>query len=300
MNHFLGFGLGLRVDHFQAVLEQRPAVDWFEIISENFLVAGGKPRHYLHAIREHYPMAMHGVSLSIGSTDPLDFDYLRALKTLANEVQPAWLSDHLCWTAVEGTNTHDLIPLPYTEEAIDHVAARIRQVQDFLGRQILIENVSSYVSYRDSAMTEWEFLDEVARRADCLILFDVNNIYVSARNHGFDPQDYIDGIDPARVRQFHLAGGTDYGDYVIDTHDHDVSAPVWELYAAALRRFGPISSMIERDADIPALPALIAELDIARRIAGETLPELAGWGAQAARTGQANQAAETNPAASAA
>jgi len=275
MDNFLGFGLGLRIDHFEDVLQTRPAVDWFEVISENFLVAGGKPRHYLHAIREHYPMVMHGVSMSIGSTDPLDMDYLRALKALANEVQPEWLSDHLCWTSVHGTNTHDLVPMPYTEEAIAHIADRIGQVQDILGRQILIENVSSYISYTDSRMSEWEFLDEVARRADCLLLFDVNNIYVSARNHGFDPLDYINGIDPARVRQFHLAGGTDYGDYVIDTHDQDVSAPVWELYAAALRRFGPVSTMIERDANIPPLSALLAELDIARRIAADTLPELA-------------------------
>ena len=273
-NEFLGFGLGLRIDHFHHVLEHKPPVDWFEVISENFLVPGGKPKYYLHAIREHYPMVMHGVSLSIGSTDPLDMDYLRALKALANEVQPEWLSDHLCWTAVEGTNTHDLIPLPYTEEAITHVAERIARVQDFLGRQILMENVSSYVSFKDSAIPEWEFLNEVATRADCLVLFDINNIYVSSRNHGFDPLDYINGTDPARVRQFHLAGGTDYGDYVIDTHDHDVSDPVWDLYAAALLRFGPISSMIERDADIPAFPALLAELDIARRIADETLPEL--------------------------
>jgi uncharacterized protein (UPF0276 family) len=274
-DHFLGFGLGLRIDHFHHVLEQRPPVDWFEVISENFLVAGGKPRYYLHAIREHYPMVMHGVSLSIGSTDPLDMDYLRALKTLANEVQPEWMSDHLCWTAVNGVNTHDLIPLPYTEEAIAHVVERIERVQDFLGRQILMENVSSYVSFKDSAMTEWDFLNEVSRRADCLILFDINNIYVSARNHGFDPMAYIDAIDPTRVRQFHLAGGTDYGDYVIDTHDQDVSEPVWTLYAAALKRFGPVSSMIERDANIPEFPALLAELDIARRIAGEVLPALA-------------------------
>lgn len=274
MDNFLGFGLGLRIDHFEDVLQTRPAVDWFEVISENFLVAGGKPRHYLHAIREHYPMVMHGVSMSIGSTDPLDQDYLRALKALANEVQPAWMSDHLCWTSVHGTNTHDLIPMPYTEEAIAHIAGRIAQAQDILGRQMLIENVSSYVSYSASQMTEWEFLDEVARRADCLLLFDVNNIYVSARNHGFDPLDYINGIDPARVRQFHLAGGTDYGDYVIDTHDQDVSEPVWQLYAAALQRFGPISTMIERDANIPALPSLLAELDIARQVAADTLPAL--------------------------
>ena len=277
MDNFLGFGLGLRIDHFEHVLQTRPAVDWFEVISENFLVAGGKPRHYLHAIREHYPMVMHGVSMSIGSTDPLDLDYLRALKALANEVQPEWLSDHLCWTSVHGTNTHDLIPMPYTEEAIAHIAERIARVQDILGRQMLIENVSSYVSYSASQMSEWDFLDEVARRADCLLLFDVNNIYVSARNHGFDPQDYINGIDPGRVRQFHLAGGTDYGDYVIDTHDQAVSDPVWALYAAALRRFGPISTMIERDANIPPLPTLLSELDIARRIAAATLPKLADY-----------------------
>ena len=273
-DHFLGFGLGLRIDHFEHVLEQRPPVDWFEVIAENFLVAGGKPRYYLHAIREHYPMVMHGVSLSIGSTDPLDMDYLRALKALANEVQPEWMSDHLCWTAVNGVNTHDLIPLPYTEEAIAHVVERIERVQDFLGRQILMENVSSYVSFKDSCMTEWDFLNEVSRRADCLILFDINNIYVSARNHGFDPMTYIDAIDPARVRQFHLAGGTDYGDYVIDTHDREVPEPVWALYAAALKRYGPISSMIERDANIPEFPELLAELDVARRIAGEVLPAL--------------------------
>lgn len=273
-DNFLGFGLGLRIDHFHHVLEQRPPVDWFEVISENFLVAGGKPRYYLHAIREHYPMVMHGVSLSIGSTDPLDMDYLRELKTLANEVQPEWMSDHLCWTAVNGINTHDLIPLPYTEEAIAHVVERIERVQDFLGRQILMENVSSYVSFKGSTMTEWDFLNEVSRRADCLILFDINNIYVSARNHGFDPMAYIDAIDPARVRQFHLAGGTDYGDYVIDTHDRDVPEPVWALYAAALKRFGPVSSMIERDANIPEFPELLAELDVARRIAGEVIPAL--------------------------
>ena len=274
-DHFLGFGLGLRIDHFEHVLEQRPPVDWFEVIAENFLVAGGKPRYYLHAIREHYPMVMHGVSLSIGSTDPLDMDYLRALKALANEVQPEWMSDHLCWTAVNGVNTHDLIPLPYTEEAVAHVVERIERVQDFLGRQILMENVSSYVSFKDSCMTEWDFLNEVSRRADCLILFDINNIYVSARNHGFDPMTYIDAIDPARVRQFHLAGGTDYGDYIIDTHDREVPETVWALYAAALKRYGPISSMIERDANIPEFPELLAELDVARRIAGEVLPALA-------------------------
>lgn len=273
---FLGFGLGLRIDHFHHVLEHRPAVDWFEITSENFMVAGGKPKYFLHAIREHYPMVMHGVSLSIGSTDSLDHDYLRALKTLMQEVQPAWVSDHLCWTAVDGLNSHDLVPLPYTEEAIAHVAGRVQQVQDFLGRQILLENVSSYLSFAESQLTEWEFLNAVAERADCRILLDINNIYVSGRNHGFDPMSYINAIAPARVQQFHLAGGTDYGTYVIDTHDQDVSDPVWALYAAALQRFGAVSTMIERDGNIPGFADLFAELEQARRIAHETLPHLRG------------------------
>ena len=178
-DHFLGFGLGLRTQHFHDVIETQPDVDWFEIISENFMVAGGKPKYYLHQIRERYPMVMHGVSMSIGSTDPLDMNYLQKLKSLINEVQPEWVSDHLCWTGLEGVNSHDLLPMPYTEEAIDHVAARIRQVQDYLGRQMLIENVSSYISYAESRMTEWEFYSEVVERADCLMLLDVNNIYVS-------------------------------------------------------------------------------------------------------------------------
>ncbi len=270
--HDLGFGLGLRIDHFHHVLEHRPPVDWFEIISENFMVPGGKPKYYLHAIREHYPMVMHGVSLSIGSTDPLDRDYLKALRTLIHEVEPAWVSDHLCWTGVNGVNSHDLLPLPYTEAAVAHVAERVRQVQDFLGRRILLENASTYVEFEESEMAEWDFLNQVARRSDCLILFDLNNIYVSGRNHGYDPMDYLNAVDADRVRQFHLAGGTDYGDYVIDTHDREVPPPVWELYAAALRRFGRVSTMIERDADIPEFPELLAELNIARRIAREVLP----------------------------
>jgi len=272
--HYLGFGLGLRPQHFHDVLEQKPDLDWFEVISENFMVAGGKPRYYLQQIREHYPIVMHGVSLSIGSTEPLDQSYLRQLKQLMNDLQPAWLSDHLCWTGVDGVNSHDLLPLPYTEEAIQHVVERLDQVQDFLGRQILLENVSSYISYQESELTEWEFYSEVVERADCLMLLDINNIYVSARNHGFDPQAYINAIDADRVQQFHLAGHSDYGSYVIDTHDHDIPDPVWQLYRDALKRFGPVSTMIERDDHIPSLDALIAELDIARRIAADTLPEI--------------------------
>ncbi len=273
-DHFLGFGLGLRTQHFHDVLETQPEVDWFEIISENFMVAGGKPKYYLHQIRERYPMVMHGVSMSIGSTDPLDMNYLQKLKNLINEVQPEWVSDHLCWTGLEGVNSHDLLPMPYTEEAIDHVAARIRQVQDYLGRQMLIENVSSYISYAESRMTEWEFYSEVVERADCLMLLDVNNIYVSSRNHGFDAEAYLNAINPTRVRQFHLAGHSDFGTHVIDTHDHDVPDPVWALYRKAIERFGPVSTMIERDDNIPALTDLVAELDIARGIAADVSPDL--------------------------
>lgn len=273
-NQFLGFGLGLRTDHYHDVLTRLPDVDWFEICSENFMVGGGKPRYYLDAIKAHYPIVMHGVSLSIGSTDPLNTSYLKQLRTLMNHVQPVWVSDHLCWTAYDGLNSHDLLPLPYTDEAIDHVVKRVRQVQDFLGRQILLENLSSYLSYKDSTYDEWTFLNTIAEQADCLILLDINNIYVSARNHGFDPQDYLDGIDPRRVCQFHLAGHTDNGNYVIDTHDHAICHDVWSLYAQALRRFGPISTLIERDDDIPPLQELIEELHQARRIAAETLPEL--------------------------
>lgn len=274
-DHFLGFGLGLRTDHFQEVLDTKPPLDWFEVVSENFMVDGGKPKYYLHSIREHYPMVMHGVSLSIGSTDPLNQTYLRQLKVLVNELQPEWISDHLCWTGAQQSNSHDLLPLPYNEEAIKHVADRISQVQDFLGQQILIENVSSYLTYNNSQMSEWEFYNEVIKRADCLSLLDINNIYVSARNHNFSPIDYINGMDKSRVRQFHLAGHTDYGDYVIDTHDHDVPDPVWQLYKQALERFGWVSTMIERDDNIPPLSSLLAELEIAKNIAHQTLaPDL--------------------------
>ncbi|MCS6173116.1 DUF692 domain-containing protein [Shewanella baltica] len=270
----LGFGLGLRTQHFDAVLNTEPDIDWFEVLSENYMVAGGKPRYYLKEIGERYPLVMHGVSLSIGSTDPLNMDYLKALKQLANDVQPQWISDHICWTSIHGVNSHDLLPLPYTEETVKHVAQRIKTVQDFLGRRILMENVSSYLSYQDSSMDEWEFVNAVAEAADCLILLDINNIYVSARNHNFNPLDYLNKINPKRVQQFHLAGHSDYGDYVIDTHDHDVPSSVWDLYCAALKRFGGISTMIERDANIPEFYALEAELTIARNIARDTLGEV--------------------------
>jgi uncharacterized protein (UPF0276 family) len=273
-DRFIGFGLGLRVPHFEHVLQHRPSVDWFEVLAENFMVAGGKPKHYLHRIREHYPMVMHGVSMSIGSVNPLDTNYLKQLKVLANDIQPEWISDHLCFTSSGPVNSHDLLPLPYNAEALRHVVERVERVQDFLGRRILLENVSSYLTYTTSEMTEWEFLAEIAGAADCDILLDINNVYVSARNHGFNAREYLQGIPASRVLQFHLAGHTDCGDYLIDTHDHAVVDPVWELYVEALKLFGPVSTMIERDDNIPAFEELQDELGIARKLAMETLPGL--------------------------
>jgi len=277
---FLGYGLGLRPEYYDTIVETRPEVDWFEIISENYMVGGGKPLHFLDRVRAHYPLVMHGVSLSVGGTDPLDMNYLKQLKQLIQHVEPRWVSDHLCWTGQGGHTLHDLLPLPYNEETIEHVVARVGQVQDYLGRQILLENVSSYVSYRHSEMSEWEFYSEVVERADCLMLFDINNAYVSARNHDFDPMEYINGVPVERVQQFHLAGHSDYGNYVIDTHDHPVASPVWELYANAVRRFGPVSAMIERDDHFPPFEELMAELGelraIADRVQGEASAEKSG------------------------
>lgn len=272
---YLGFGLGLRNSHYPYILENKPRVDWFEILTENFLPQSGRPWHFLEQIRQHYPLVMHGVSLSIGSTDPLDQEYLAQLKSLAQRIEPMWVSDHLCWTGIDGLNMHDLLPLPYTEEALTHVADRIKQVQDYLGQQILIENVSSYITYQHSHMSEWEFLTAVAEKADCFILLDINNIFVSAFNHHFDPQDYLKGIPKARVKQFHLAGHENHTDYIIDTHDATIIEGVWTLYEQAVRRFGKVSTMIERDDKIPELPELLQELmrakNIAERILGETV-----------------------------
>ena len=269
----LGFGLGLRVDHYETILAERPAVDWFEALTENYLVPGGKPLHNLARVREHYPLVMHGVSMSIGSAAPLNRSYLEDVKALARRIEPAWISDHLCWTGVAGKNLHDLMPLPYTDEALKHVAARVRTVQDILGQRILLENVSSYVTFTDSRLSEWDFLRAVAEEADCLILLDVNNIYVSSINHEFDPLEYLAAIPVERVQQMHLAGHQNHGDYLIDTHDHPVPDPVWTLYAAAVRRFGAVSTMIERDANIPPLAELLEELQCARRTAQATLAE---------------------------
>jgi uncharacterized protein (UPF0276 family) len=259
-----GFGLGLRTPHYEAVLNEPHAIDWLEIITENYLVPGGKPLHYLERIRERFPLVMHGVSLSIGSTDPIDFDYLAGVRTLAARIEPHWISDHLCWTGIDGRNLHDLLPLPYTEEALALVVARVGQIQDALGRRILLENVSSYLAFHESDMSEWEFLREVAQRADCAILLDINNIYVSSVNHGFDALTYLQAIPTDRVRQLHLAGHSDLGGHLIDTHDHPIVEPVWNLYCAAVAQFGEVPTMIERDDNIPALSELVAELQIAR------------------------------------
>jgi uncharacterized protein (UPF0276 family) len=268
---YLGFGLGLRTQHYAEILEGDPSVDWFEIISENFMVPGGRPLVMLDKIRERYPIVMHGVSLSIASTAPLDLDYLKELKKLAIRAEPKWISDHLCWTGVHGVNLHDLLPVPYTREALDHVAPRVQKVQELLGRPLTIENVSSYVRYAHAEMTEWEFLTELTRRTGCQLLFDVNNVFVAAFNHGYDPLEFIQGVPVEPVVQFHLAGHSDMGTYILDTHDHPIRMEVWDLFRAAVERFGPVSTMIERDDNIPPLQELLAELDQARAIAADVL-----------------------------
>jgi uncharacterized protein (UPF0276 family) len=272
---YLGYGLGLRVEHYEGLLANPGNVEWLEIVSENYMVDGGLPLVWLERFRERFPLVMHGVSLSIGSTDPLDEDYLARLAALAQRVEPAWVSDHLCWTGVQGINLHDLMPLPYTEEALDHVVSRVMRVQDVLKRRILLENVSSYVSFADSQLTEWEFLAAVAERADCLILLDVNNVHVSAKNHGFSSLDYLRGIPASRVQQFHLAGYEQGEQLIIDTHDAPVSNAVWDLYIEAVRRFGYVSTMIERDDNFPPLSELMAELNHARALAEPLLQDAA-------------------------
>ncbi|MBK8970849.1 MAG: DUF692 domain-containing protein [Hahellaceae bacterium] len=264
---FAGYGLGLRPAYYAEILAHEPDVDWFEIISENYMVAGGKPLYFLDQIRERYPMVMHGVSLSIGGTAPLNQDYLQRLKALRDRVQPLWLSDHLCWTGTHAHNSHDLLPLPYTQETIRHVVGRIRQVQDFLGHRIAIENVSSYVQFETSEMPEWAFLREIAEAADCWLLLDINNVYVSAFNHAFDADTYLANVPMERVIQIHLAGHTHYGDYIIDTHDAPIASPVWELYRRTLARTrGPISTLIERDDHYPPFEEWVGELSDLRQL----------------------------------
>ncbi|MEO7731983.1 MAG: DUF692 domain-containing protein [Kofleriaceae bacterium] len=279
----LGFGLGLRPPHYEDALAGVPGVDWWEVISENFLVAGGNPRRVLREVRERSPVVLHGVSLSIGSVDPVDDDYLTRLAALVAEVDPPIVSDHLCWSGLGGHSAHDLWPLPYTDEALAVVVDKVGRVQDRLGRRILLENPSSYVTFTASHIPEAEFLAEVARRADCGILLDVNNVYVSATNHHWDPAAYLAALPVDRVGQIHLAGHSDHGSHLLDTHDHPVCDAVWALYGDALARFGEVTSMIERDDHIPAIDELIGELDHARQIANEIARETASDTAPAAR-----------------
>jgi len=279
----LGHGIGLRPPHYQALARssasERPPVDWVEIISENFMVAGGNPRAVLRDVRARLPVAMHGVSLSLGSVDPLDEVYLTELAELAREIEPAWISDHLCWSSFGGHTGHDLWPLPFTEEALVHVAARVHAVQERLGRPLLVENVSSYLRFSHSTLAEWELLAELTARTGCGVLLDVNNVYVSAHNHGFAARDFLDGIPVGRVGQIHLAGHRDEGTHLLDTHDHPVCDGVWDLYTAAVERFGGVATLIERDDDIPPLDELVAEarraaeIERAVRARGEALRE---------------------------
>jgi uncharacterized protein (UPF0276 family) len=271
----LGCGVGLRIPHYPHVLERFPDVDFFEIISENFMVAGGRPLRNLERALERYPIVQHGVSLGIGSTTPLDFEYLRKLRDLTRRTRTPWLTDHLCWSRASGVDLHDLLPLPYTDEAVKHVAERVRVVQDFLELPFGLENASTYMSYRESTMSEWEFVSAIADEADCVLLLDVNNVFVSAHNHGFDARTYLDNLPHARVAQIHLAGHTDKGRYILDTHSDFVRDEVWELYRHTLRLTGPVSTLVEWDEDIPDFETLHAEAKKAAAIRADVLEERA-------------------------
>jgi len=255
----LGIGIGLRTVHFGEILSKHPAVDWFEVLSENFMDTGGRPLFILDKIVERYPVALHGVSLGIGNTDPLNREHLRKLKALAARTRAHWISDHLCWTGILGRNTHDLLPMPYTEEALRHTTRRVRQVSDFLERPLVLENPSSYVEFASSSMPEWEFLSRLAEDSDCGLLLDVNNVYVSSFNHGFEPEVYIDAVPADRVVQYHVAGHTNKGTHIIDTHSDHAIPKVWELYRRAWARTGPVATLYEWDDKIPALKVVLAE-----------------------------------------
>ncbi|HTP87666.1 MAG TPA: DUF692 domain-containing protein [Bryobacteraceae bacterium] len=254
-----GIGIGLRIPHYQHIFERKPVVDWFEIISENFMVDGGRPLHVLDQILERYRVVQHGVSMYFGSAEPLNREHLRRLKTLVARTKTPWLTDHLCWGSVDGRYTHDLLPMPYTFEAAEVTARKIREARDYLEVPIAVENVSSYAEFHVSEMTEWEFLNEVVERADCGVLLDVNNIYVSSQNHSFDPREYVNAVDPARVAQIHIAGHSKYEKYILDTHDHPVIDPVWSLYEIAVRRAGRTATLLEWDDHIPSFDEVHAE-----------------------------------------
>ena len=263
-NRFNGFtnygvGIGLRVPHYRHILEKKPIVDWFEIISENYMIDAGRPLSVLDSILDQYRVVQHGVSMYFGSADPLSREHLRRLKSLVRRTGTPWLSDHLCWGSVDGTYTHDLLPMPYTYEAARITAEKVRQAQDFLEIPIAVENVSSYAEFHVSQMTEWEFLTEVVEHADCGILLDVNNIYVSSQNHSFDPRKYVDAIPADRVAQIHIAGHSKFEKYILDTHDHPVLDPVWSLYARAIERCGPTATLLEWDDSIPSFDEVHAE-----------------------------------------
>jgi uncharacterized protein len=263
-NRFNGFtdygvGIGLRIPHYRHILERKPVVDWFEVISENYMVDGGRPLMILDQILEQYRVVQHGVSMYFGSAEPLDHEHLKRLKNLARRTRTPWLSDHLCWGSVDGRYTHDLLPMPYTFEAVEITADKIRQVQDYIEVPVAVENVSSYAEYHVSEMTEWEFLTEVVENADCGILLDVNNIYVSSQNHSFDPFAYVNAIPAERVAQIHIAGHSKYEKYILDTHDHPVIDPVWALYARAIERCGPTATLLEWDDKIPSFDEVHAE-----------------------------------------
>ena len=263
---FSGYGLGLRKEHYRDFLETTVPVDFVEVISENFMVEGGQPRHILRQIRERHPVALHGVSMSIGSADGLNPDYLRRLKSLVDEIDPLFVSDHLSWSRIDGFNSHDLLPVPYTQEALDIVCANVHQAQDVLGRPMLLENPSSYLAFDGASMSEWEFIAAMANRTGCNLILDVNNVFVSASNHDFDALAFLDGIPADRVRQIHLAGHSQGQELLIDTHDSPVCESVWDLYAKAMSLVGPVATMIERDDDIPPLAELLEELSMARRL----------------------------------
>ena len=267
----LGHGVGLRNEHYDEVLGGRPPVDWFEVVTENFMETGGRPLFVLETVRSDFPVALHGVGLSIGSTDPLSDRYLKSLKALVDRIEPALVTDHLCWNGIGGRSLYDLLPVPYTEESLVYVADRVARVQDFLGRPILLENASTYIEYQCSEIPEHEYLAALSEKADSGILLDINNVYVTCTNHGHDPEAYIDGIPRGRVGQFHLAGFTDMGTYLFDTHSAPVCEDVWDLYRRAVARFGGVSTLVEWDAELPTFDRLCAESDLARRHADETL-----------------------------
>lgn len=286
----LGLGLGLRSEHFNHILEQKPKVDWFEVISENFMDSGGRPMHILRQVTEIYPVVMHGVSMSIGSTDPIDFDYLKKLKDLAQEVRPQWISDHLCWTGVLTINSHDLLPVPLNEETLQHVCQRIAQVQDYLQRPLVLENPSTYLTFQHSTIPEWEFLKNMVERTGCGLLLDVNNVYVSAFNNDFDPVEYIEGLPHDRIVQMHIAGHQFCGDHIIDTHDSEVYTEVWKLFKLAWQKTGGVSTLLEWDSNIPDFDTYHSELLKAR----EHMEGEVGW-VNMDRSGSAEQGEVSNP-----